>query len=106
MSGLFGVGGGIITTPAIQDLMGGAPYIAVGTPLPVIIPTAIVHAALGHIDWTIFLVLVIGVVPGARIGAGIALGTHERTLRVMVGVFLLAVSVVYGVSEVVRLTRG
>ena len=42
MSGLFGVGGGIITTPGIQLLLGGAPYIAVGTPLPVIVPTALV----------------------------------------------------------------
>ena len=42
LSGLFGVGGGIITTPAIQELLGGSPYIAVGTRLPVAIPTALV----------------------------------------------------------------
>ena len=36
LSGLFGVGGGIITTPAIQELLGGSPYIAVGTPLQIL----------------------------------------------------------------------
>jgi len=48
MSGLFGVGGGIVTTPAIQFLLGGAPYVALGTPLPVIFPTALVGAWTYH----------------------------------------------------------
>jgi uncharacterized protein len=72
----------------------------------VAVPGTIVHAALGHIDWAIFAVLAIGVVPGARIGANIALGTRERTLRILVGCFLLVVAFVYGVAEVVRLLRG
>ena len=41
LSGQFGIGGGIITTPAIRLLLGGSELVAVGTPLPVIIPTAI-----------------------------------------------------------------
>ena len=46
---------------------------ALGTSLLVIavlaMPGTIVHALLGNIDWAIFLVLTLGVVPGARIGA-------------------------------------
>jgi uncharacterized protein len=83
---------------------------ALGTSLAVIaivaIPGTIVHAALGHIDWAIFLVLVVGVVPGARLGAKIALGARERTLRVLVAGFLLLVAVGYGAVEVVHLLRG
>lgn len=41
LSGQFGIGGGIITTPAIRLLLGGSELVAVGTPLPVIVPTAI-----------------------------------------------------------------
>jgi len=41
LSGQFGIGGGIITTPAIRLVLGGSELVAVGTPLPVIIPTAI-----------------------------------------------------------------
>ncbi|MHB1017165.1 MAG: sulfite exporter TauE/SafE family protein [Coriobacteriia bacterium] len=41
LSGQFGIGGGIITTPAIRLLLGGSELVAVGTPLPVIIPTAV-----------------------------------------------------------------
>lgn len=41
LSGMFGIGGGIITTPAIRLVLGGSAISAVATPLPVIIPTAI-----------------------------------------------------------------
>ncbi|MCK8115845.1 sulfite exporter TauE/SafE family protein [Anaerosoma tenue] len=41
LSGQFGIGGGMITTPAIRLILGGSELVAVGTPLPVIIPTAI-----------------------------------------------------------------
>ena len=55
LSGLFGVGGGVVTTPAIQELLGGAPYIAVGTPLPVAIPSAVVggytYARAREVSW-------------------------------------------------------
>lgn len=43
LSGAFGIGGGIVTTPAIVAL-GYPQLVAVGTPLPVIIPTALTGA--------------------------------------------------------------
>jgi uncharacterized membrane protein YfcA len=42
-------------------------------------------------------------VPGARLGARIALGTRERTLRLLVGSFLLVIAAAYGISEAVAL---
>lgn len=44
LSGQFGIGGGIITTPAIRLLLGRPELVAVGTPLPVIVPTAVAGA--------------------------------------------------------------
>lgn len=41
LSGAFGIGGGIITTPAIRLILGAPALIAVGTPLPVIFPSAL-----------------------------------------------------------------
>lgn len=41
-SGAFGVGGGVITTPAIRLLLSQSSDIALGTPLPVILPSALV----------------------------------------------------------------
>lgn len=108
VSGLLGVGGGIVMVPAFTVALGMPLRRALGTSLVVIvilaIPGTIVHWALGHIDWAIFLALALGVVPGARVGARIALGVRERTLRLLVGVFLFSVAVLYGVREVVELT--
>jgi uncharacterized membrane protein YfcA len=44
LSGQFGIGGGLVTTPAIRLLLGYPALIALGTPLPVILPTAVAGA--------------------------------------------------------------
>jgi uncharacterized membrane protein YfcA len=44
LSGVFGIGGGLLTTPAITLLLGYPALIAVGTPLPVIVPGALTGA--------------------------------------------------------------
>lgn len=107
VSGLLGVGGGIVMVPLLTLVIGMPLKRALGTSLVVIaalvVPGTIVHWALGHIDWAIFGVLTLGVVPGARVGARLAIGARERTLRRAVGAFLLAVAVLYGVYELVSL---
>jgi len=107
VSGLLGLGGGIVMVPAFTTIIGMPLKRALGTSLvtiaALVIPGTIVHAVLGHIDWAIFLVLTIGVVPGARIGSKLALGAKERTLRLAVGAFLFAVAVLYGVRELAAL---
>ena len=110
VSGLLGVGGGIIMVPALTVWIGMPLRRALGTSLTIIavlvIPSTIVHALLGHIDWTIFAVLTLGVVPGAWIGARVALGVRERTLRIAVGSFLLVIALAYGASELSFLLGG
>jgi uncharacterized membrane protein YfcA len=110
VSGLLGVGGGIVMVPAFTAWIGMPLKRALGTSLAIIavlvIPSTIVHALLGHIDWAIFLVLTLGVIPGARIGARLALGAQERTLRLAVGSFLLVIAVVYGARELSFLLRS
>lgn len=107
VSGLLGVGGGIVMVPAFTVFVGMPLKRALGTSLVVIaalvIPGTLVHWWLGHIDWWIFLVLSIGVVPGARVGARIALGAQEHVLRLTVGIFLMLVAAAYGVSELAEL---
>jgi uncharacterized protein len=44
LSGMFGIGGGIISTPAIRLILGYPALVAVGTPLLVIVPTTITGA--------------------------------------------------------------
>jgi uncharacterized membrane protein YfcA len=55
ISGAFGVGGAIITTPAVQVILGARPIVAVGTPLPVIFPGTLsamqAYRRAGQIDY-------------------------------------------------------
>jgi uncharacterized protein len=110
ISGLLGIGGGLVMVPMLAGVLGMPLKRALGTSLlaivALVVPGTIVHAALNHIDWRVFLVVTIGAIPGARIGARIALGAKERTLRLLVGSFLLVVALAYGVDEAVTLVRG
>lgn len=80
LSGAFGIGGGLLTTPAIRLLLGAPALIAVGTPLPVIVPTALTGAwqylRSGTAEWR----------PGVTVGlAGIATSVLGALLSVRVG---------------------
>lgn len=110
MSGLLGIGGGIVMVPLLAGWLGMPLKRVLGTSLLTIpalaIPGTVVHAALGNIDWVVVLFATIGAVPGARIGANIALGTAERTLRVIVGSFMLLVAAGYGLAQATELLGG
>lgn len=107
VSGLLGIGGGIVIVPLLAGWLGMPLKRALGTSLlaisVLVIPGAIVHAALGHIDLGICLALAAGAVPGARIGAALALGARERTLRLVVGSGLLAVAIAYAIDQLATL---
>jgi hypothetical protein len=110
LSGLLGIGGGLVIVPALAGMLGFPLKRALGTSLVcvvvLVIPGTIVHALLGNLDWTAALLLALGAVPGARIGATVALGTREVTLRLLVGSFLAIVAVWYGALQVIELARG
>jgi uncharacterized protein len=103
LSGLLGIGGGVIMVPAFTELLSLPLKSAIATSLVCVgifgIPATITHAFLGDIDWRLAILLTIGVVPGARVGASLTIRTAERRLRLAVGVFLALVALVYFVTE-------
>jgi hypothetical protein len=103
VSGLLGIGGGLVMVPLLAGWLGMPLKRALGTSLlaivALVVPGTVVHAALGHLDLGIGLALVVGAVPGARVGAAIALGARERTLRLVVGAGLLAIAVAYAIEQ-------
>lgn len=109
ISGLLGIGGGLVIVPLLSTWCRMPLKRALGTSLMTIpalaVPGTIVHAALGNIAWWAVVFLTIGAVPGARIGATIALGTQERVLRRVVGSGLLVIAVVYAVRQLAGLGR-
>jgi uncharacterized membrane protein YfcA len=103
LSGLLGIGGGVVMVPAFSELLSLSLKSAIATSLVCVgifgVPAAITHALLGDVDWRLAILLMIGVIPGAWVGASLTLRTAERRLRLAVGVFLAVVALVYLVTE-------
>lgn len=108
LSGLLGVGGGIVMVPGFTQLAGMPVKRAIGSSLACVaifaVPGTITHAALGNIDWRFALLLAVGVVPGAQLGARLTIAADDRRLRVVVAAFLGAMALAYGVGELVALS--
>jgi uncharacterized membrane protein YfcA len=104
LSGLLGVGGGAILLPAFLEVLRLPTKEAVATSLACVgvlaVPSTVTHAFLGDIDWRFAVLLGVAVIPGARLGAALAIRARDRRLRVAVAVVMGALAVVYGVSEV------
>jgi uncharacterized membrane protein YfcA len=107
LSGLLGVGGGIVMVPAFSSWARLPLKDTIATSLAVVgilaIPGTITHALLGHIAWRFAIPLSVGVVPGARIGAHVTIRSPDRTLRLAVGSLLGAIAVVYAIGELLAL---
>jgi uncharacterized protein len=109
LSGLLGIGGGIVIVPALVSWVRLDIKRAVGTSLACVgmlaVPGTVTHALLGHVDWAFALPLSVAVIPGAWVGAHLAVRSSDRTLRLLVAGVLGTISVIYGVGEVLAL-RG
>jgi len=96
LSGMIGIGGGIIKVPMMVVLFGIPMDIAVATSGLMVGVTAIGgfagHAVAGHFDWRMGLILTPGVFLGAWLGAHTMLRIDRRILKKIFGVamFLIA----------------
>jgi uncharacterized membrane protein YfcA len=109
LSGLLGIGGGVVMVPAFTELARIPLKSAIATSLACVgifaIPGTITHTFLGDIDWHFAVWLAIGVIPGARLGAKLALRASDKRLRFLVAVFLGIVSLIYAGGEIAALFR-
>jgi uncharacterized membrane protein YfcA len=107
LSGLLGVGGGIVMVPGFSEVLKLPTKVAIGTSLACVgllaIPGTITHALLHDIDWRFAALLAVGVIPGARLGASLAIRSTDRRLRLSVAAFLGVVAVIYGIGEIAAL---
>ncbi len=94
LSGLFGVGGGILIVPGLVLVASIDQRIAHGTSLAAVLPIAssslVTYWAHDHIDWPVVLFLAIGAVAGAVLGTKLLQVLPHRTLGVAFAVMLLA----------------
>jgi uncharacterized protein len=107
LAGLLGVGGGVLLVPAYTGLLRLPPKRAVATSLVAVaifsVPAMITHTLLGHINWAYALPLVVGVIPGAQVGAKVTIHGSEARLRFLMGLFFTVLALVYGAGELMSL---
>ena len=98
LSGIFGIGGGIIMIPALVLVFGFSQKMAQGISLAVIIPVsisgALIHNKHGNVRWDTAFWLGLGGIIGGLIGARIAvLEVSDLALKGMFGFLTLIVGI-------------
>ena len=101
LSGLVGVGGGIIMVPLFVLVLGLTQHNAQGLSLAVMLPPVTFLAVYnyhtagngGNIDWRIAVTVSILFVIGGFLGSKLALQIDQRILKKVFGVFMLMVAI-------------
>jgi uncharacterized membrane protein YfcA len=97
VSGLTGVGGGVLMVPTLVVGFGLGQRVAQGTSLLAILPTAgvgaVIHQRHGDLDPRAAGLMSLGGVPGALLGAVLALVLPQRVLAGLFGLLLAALAV-------------
>ncbi|RIK11443.1 MAG: hypothetical protein DCC49_00645 [Acidobacteria bacterium] len=110
ISGLLGVGGGVVMVPAFYRILKMPVKQTVATSLLVVgilaIPGSVVHSYLGHIDFRIAGLLALGVVPGAFVGSRFTVRTDEIRLRIVVATVLAVIALGYIAGEIRSILAG
>ena len=97
VSGLLGIGGGVLMVPAIVYIWGRSMQIAVGTSLAVMIPSALAgvlrhHFSFANVDFRLAGLLAIGAVVGSyAIGAPLAEYLPSEVLKKIFGVLMVII---------------
>ncbi len=97
LSGMFGVGGSSISTPALRLFLGVPPLIALATPLPITIPIAITGSATyyrhGLINPKVFSLCALAGTPGVVLGAMATRFVSGHWLMLLTSFFILLVGI-------------
>jgi uncharacterized protein len=97
LSGLIGIGGGVIIVPALIFLFGFSQHTAQGTTLALLVPPigilgAWAYYRQGYVDLKVALIICLGFFIGSFLGAKFAVGLPERMLEKIFGIALMAIS--------------
>lgn len=102
LSGLFGVGGGIVLVPAMVLLAGMAQQRASATSLASIVPIAAVGAVIfgraDSVDLPAAAVLIVGSLIGVQVGARLMARIGDDRLRIGFAIFMIAIALTMLVS--------
>lgn len=93
MSGLVGIGGGVLLVPILLYLFKMEIHMAAGTSLAIVIPTAMLalgaHLGKGHIDWRVAGLITLGAAAGALLGTWLGGMMSGEALKKVFAVMLI-----------------
>ena len=97
LSGLIGVGGGVIIVPALVFLFGMSQQVAQGTTLALLIPPIGLLAAWqyyqkGYVDVRVAVLIILGFLLGSVFGSKLAVIIPTKMLAKIFGITLLLIS--------------
>lgn len=100
VSGMFGIGGGILVIPAMVYIYGFSQKMATGTSLGMLLPPIGVLAfwqyyKAGLVSVPAALLLIAGFIAGSYLSAGYAVGLPDVLLKRLFGGLLIAMGVIY-----------
>jgi len=96
VSGLLGVGGGLVIVPLLVFVVKLDIHHAIGTSLAIIVPTAacaaLRHHWAGHVEWKFVFIIVAFSIVGSFLGAQATTWLSERLLRKIFAIFMAVVA--------------
>jgi uncharacterized membrane protein YfcA len=103
LSGLLGVGGGIVMVPLLVLWAGyaqrDAHAMSLGAIVPISIAGILTYGIAGEVRLPEALALAAGAIGGARVGAGLLTRLSERPLKLAFGSFLVAIALLMVVGR-------
>jgi len=103
LSGLLGVGGGVIMVPLLVLWAGygqrDAHALSLGAIIPISLASVLIYGAAGKVRVVDGIALAAGAVVGARLGAGALSRIDERMLKLVFGLFLAAIAILMAVRS-------
>lgn len=97
LSGLIGIGGGVVIVPLLVFLFGFSQHEAQGTTLalmvpPIGLPAAWTYYQSGHVNFEVALLICAGFFLGGLVGAKLAIGISNVMLERIFGLAMLLIS--------------
>jgi hypothetical protein len=109
LSGLFGIGGGVVIVPSLIYFLGFSLTKANGTSLAALLMPVGIFAVLtywkaGYLRVKTSALIALGIVIGVIFGSKIAFSLPASTLKQLYGIFLIYVSIQFtGIYEIIRI---
>ncbi len=98
LSGVIGIGGGIIIVPALVFIFGMSQHQAQGTTLALLVPpiglmAAWVYYKEGYVDLKVAALICAGFILGSIVGAKVATGISDSVLQRVFGITRIAIGI-------------